>query len=153
MQNWCGVLENPNLLFFFSFFFFFLAGVFSRTLTTHRTAGEGGDHFLFHSTTSTRSQPFRHLFATLNVRWVSHIFNRSACFYQTATRWDFPTLSNYHFIDITLSIDDVKFVLVCLLDDLILGFCYSNLDTGSRWSRTRIDYQPCITSEPTSQVC
>ena len=30
-------------------------------------------------------------------------------------------------------IDEVKFVLVCLLDDLILGFCYSNLDTGNRW--------------------
>ena len=50
-------------------------------------------------------------------------------------------------------IDDVKFVLVCLLDDLILGFCYSNLDTGNRWTRARIDYHPCITSEPTNQVC
>ena len=50
-------------------------------------------------------------------------------------------------------IDDVQFVLVCLLDDLILGFCYSNLDTGNRWARTRIDYHPCITSEPTNQVC
>ena len=47
-------------------------------------------------------------------------------------------------------IDDVKFVLVCLLDDLILGFCYSNLDTGNRWTRTRIDYHLCITSEPTT---
>ena len=61
--------------------------------------GKGGDHFLFHSTTSTRSQTFRHLFATLHVRWLSHIFNRNACIYQTATRWDFPTLSNYHLID------------------------------------------------------
>ena len=34
-------------------------------------------------------------------------------------------------------IDDVKFVLVCLLDDLILGFCYSNLDTGNRWTQTQ----------------
>ena len=30
--------------------------------------GKGGDHFLFHSTTSTRSQTFNHLFATLHVR-------------------------------------------------------------------------------------
>ena len=36
-----------------------------------------------------------------------------------------------------LLIDDVKFVLVCLLDDSILGFCYSNLDTGNRWTQTR----------------
>ena len=50
-------------------------------------------------------------------------------------------------------IDDVKFVLVCLLDDLILGFCYSNLDTGNRWTWTRNDYHPCITREPTKQVC
>ena len=29
--------------------------------------GNRGDHLLFHSTTSTRSQTFRHLFATLDV--------------------------------------------------------------------------------------
>ena len=61
--------------------------------------GKGRDHFLFHSTTSTRSRTFRYLFATLHVRWLSHIFNRNACIYQTATRWDFPTLSNCHLID------------------------------------------------------
>ena len=49
-------------------------------------------------------------------------------------------------------IDDVKLVLVCLLGDLILGFCYSSLDTGNRWTRTHIDYHPCITSEPTNQM-
>ena len=57
-----------------------------------------GDHFLFQSTTSTRSRTFRRLFVTFHVRWPSHIFNRNACIYQTATRWDFPTLSNYHLI-------------------------------------------------------
>ena len=108
--------------------------------------GKGGDHFLFHSTTSTRSRTFRHLFATLHVRWLSHIFNRNACIYQTATRWDFPTLSNYHLID------DGKFDLTCLLDDLILGFCYSNLDTRNQWTRTRINYHPCITSKLTNQA-
>ena len=52
--------------------------------------GKGGDHRLFRSTTSTCSQTFRYLFATLHVRWLSRIFNRSACVYQTATRWDLP---------------------------------------------------------------
>ena len=33
--------------------------------------------------------------------------------------------------------DDVILFFVCLLDDLILGLCY-------------IEYQPCITSEPTN---
>ena len=52
--------------------------------------GNRGNHLLFHSTTSTRSQTFRHLVATLHVRWLSHIFNHTACIYQTATRWDLP---------------------------------------------------------------
>ena len=46
-----------------------------------RRAGQqrkGGYHLLFHSTTSGRSWTFRHLFATLHVRWLSHIFNRSS---------------------------------------------------------------------------
>ena len=52
--------------------------------------GKGGDRLLFHSTTSTCSQTFRHLFATLHVRWLSHIFIRTACIYQTASRRDLP---------------------------------------------------------------
>ena len=84
--------------------------------------GKGGDHILFHSTASTRSRTFRDLFATLHVRWLSRIFNRNACVYQAATRWDLPPYR----ITIWL-IDDVKLV-VCLRDDLILAFWYSNLN-------------------------
>ena len=65
---------------------FFYQGFLSRTLTTHRGAGEGRDHLLFHSTTSTRSRTFRHLFSFLHVRSLSHIFDQTACIYQTATR-------------------------------------------------------------------
>ena len=88
--------------------------------------GKGGEHLLFHSTTSTLSRTFRYFFTTLQVRWLSHIFNRTACIYQTATRWDLPPYR----INIWL-IHDVMF-FVWLLDDLILGFCYSNLrlETG-----------------------
>ena len=57
-----------NHFFCCSFLFSFYQGFLSRTLTTHRTAGEGRGPFLFHSTTSTRSQTFRHLCATLHVR-------------------------------------------------------------------------------------
>ena len=59
----------------------------------------------------------------------------------------------YHLIELPFEwlIDDAMFV--CLLDELILGFCCSNFDMGSRWIWTRIDYHPCITSEPTNQVC
>ena len=64
--------------------FFIYQSFLSQTLTTHRTTGrgregKGRDHLLFHYTTSTRSQTFRHLVATLFVRWLSHIFNRTAC--------------------------------------------------------------------------
>ena len=86
--------------------FFFYQGFLSRTLTIHRTAG-GRHHLLFHSTTSTRSQIFRHFFATLHVRWLSHIFNRTAGIYQTANRWDLPPYR----------------ITIWLIDDLTLSFC------------------------------
>ena len=136
----------PPLTLSINIIFFSVRVFFHGHWRLMRQQGKGEDHFLFHSTTSTRSRTFRHLFATLHVRWLSHIFNRIACIYQTATRWDLPPCR----ITIWL-IDDVKFVLVCLLDDLILGFCYSNLDAGNRWARTCIGYHPCITSKPTNQ--
>ena len=83
---------------------------------------KGGDHLLFHSTSSTRSRTFRHTFATLHVRWLSHFFNRTPCIFQAATQWDLPPCR----ITIWFS-DDVMLIFVCLLGDLILGFCYSNL--------------------------
>ena len=67
-----------------SFFFFFDQGFLSRTLTTTGQQGRGGDHLLFRSRTLTD------LFATLHVRWLLHIFNRTTCIYQTATQWDLP---------------------------------------------------------------
>ena len=69
-------------------------------------------------------------------------FYRTASIYQTATRWDLPP----YWITIWL-IDDAMSIFVCLLNDLILGFCYSNLT----WEAC-INYHPCITSEPTNQV-
>ena len=83
-----------------------------------------GDHCLFCSTTSTRSRIFRYLFATLLVWWLSHIFNRTAYIYQTATRWDLPAYRIINWL-----IDDVILIVV----------------------RIRINYHPCITSKPTNQ--
>ena len=60
---------------------------------------KGEDHFLLHSTTSSRSRTLRHLFATMHGRWLSHIFNRNPCIYQIATWWEFTALWNYHLID------------------------------------------------------
>ena len=54
------------------------------------------------------------------MRWLPHIFKYITCNYQTATPWDLPP----YWIAISLNDDAVS---VCLLNDLILRFCYSNL--------------------------
>ena len=84
-------------------FFFLLGFSFTDTDDSQDKRGRKGTIFLFHSTTSTRSRTFRHLFVTLHMRYIC----------QTVTRWDR--------IAIWL-IDDVTLIFVCLLDDLILGF-------------------------------
>ena len=131
----CEILEVFR--FFFFVFFFLLLFSFSIRVFFHRhwqftgQLGKGGNYVLFHLTTSTRSRTLRHLFATLHVRWLSRIFNRNACACQAATRWDLP-LSNYHLIELPFDwlLDDAMFV--CLLDELILAFCYNDLtwETG-----------------------
>ena len=78
--------------------------------------GKGRDHLLFYSTTSTRSGTFRHLLATLHMRWLSHIFNCTALIYQAITRWDLPLYR----MTIWLS-DDVILIFVFLIDDFILA--------------------------------
>ena len=110
-------------------FFFFSIWVFFHghwRLTGQQ--GKGGDLLLFHSTTSTCSRTFRHLFATLHVRWLSRIFNPNACIYQTTTLWDVPPyrITIWLIDDVTLS-----FCLFTWWFDSSF-FCYSNLrrETG-----------------------
>ena len=143
IQSWF-----PATIIFAIFFSFSIRVFFHGHWRLTGRKGKGGDHFLFHSATFTRSPTFRHLFSTLHVKWISYIFNRNACIYQTATRWDFTTLSNYHLIDWWC---EVCFSLLTWWFDT--RFCYGSLDTGNRWPRTCIDYHPCITSKPTNQVC
>ena len=109
--------------FSFEFFCFFFLLEFSFTDTDDSPGSrERVGTILFHSITSTRTRTFKYSFATLHVRWLSHVFNRTPCIYQTATRWDLPPYR------VTIwSIDDVMLIFVCLLDNLILGFSYSNL--------------------------
>ena len=98
-------------------------------------------HLLFHSTTSTHSRTLRLLFATWHVRWLSRI--------SIATFVD----EIYHLIELPFDLLNDDAMFVCLLDELILGFCFSDFDMRNRSISTRIDYHPCITSEPTNQVC
>ena len=86
--------------------------------------GKRVDHLLFHSTTSIRSRTFRHLLRLC--MWddyhIFYIFYCIASIYQTASRWDLPPYR----ITIWL-IDNMILIFVCLLDDLLLCFCYNNL--------------------------
>ena len=123
------------------FFFFFLLSGFSFTDTDNSQDSRVREGTIFfHSTTSTLSRTFRHLFATLHVRWLSYIFNRTACIYQTATRWDLPPYRIARWLT-----DDMMLIFVCLIVDLLLQL----FDMRNWWARTRIDYLPCITSETT----
>ena len=61
----------------------------------------------------------------------------------------------YHLVELPFDwlIDGVMFIFVCLLDDLILGFCYTDLTREANAFELALTYYPCITSEPTNQVC
>ena len=83
----CNYLKQVK--FYSHYFFFSIRIFFHRHWRLTGQQGKGGNHLLFHSTSSTRSRTFRHLLATLHVRWLSHIFNRTGCVYQAATQWDF----------------------------------------------------------------
>ena len=114
--------------------FFSIRVFFHRHWRFTGKQGKGRGHLLFHSTTSTFSRTLRHLFATLHERWLSRIFSRNACVYQTATRWDLPPCW------ITIRLIDWDAMFVCLVDELIPGICYSDFEMGDRWIWIRIDH-------------
>ena len=101
--------------------FFFYQDFLHRHWRFTRQQVKEGNHLLFHSTTSTCSQTLRHLFANLHVRWLSRILIATFVF----TRLLLDKI--YHLIELPFEwlIDYAMFV--CLLDELILGFCYSDL--------------------------
>ena len=130
-----GLIVSTVFFYFsplFVFYFFSIRVFFHGHWRFTGQQGKGEDHLLFHSTTSTRSRTLRYLFATLHVRWLSRTFNRNACVYQTATRWDLPPNR------ITIWLIDWWCNVCLLLDELILGLSYSDFDMGNRWIWTRI---------------
>ena len=70
------------------FAFFYVRVSFHGHWQFSRQHRKKGDHPLFLITISIRTQSFRHLFATLYVRWLPRIFYRITCNYQTVFRWD-----------------------------------------------------------------
>ena len=115
-----SLLRLSRLIFYMRRFTFY-QGFLHRHWWFTGQQGNGGDHLLFHSATSTRSQILRHLFATWQLRSLSRIFNRNAVF----TRLLLDVI--YHLVELPFEwlIDDAMFV--CLLHELILGFRYSDL--------------------------
>ena len=120
---------------------FFPVGVFfHQTLAIHKIKGEGSDHLLFHSATSTH----QHLDIYLQLcLWDDyHVYFISPL--------EFARLlldEIYHTIELLL-IDwwcRVIFLSV-LFDNLILGLCYNNLtrETGG-FELLSYSYHPCIT--------
>ena len=134
------------LFLLFPFLFLFFLSRFSFTNTDKSQESRGRDHLLFHSTTYTCSRTFRHIFATLCVRWISHIFNRTACIYQTTTWLDLPP----YWITI-FDWCDVKFCMFTWWFDS--RFLLQQFEMWNWWTWTRINYHPCITGELTNQVC
>ena len=107
--------------------------------------GKGGGHVLFLSITFTCLRTFKHLFATLHVRWLQHIFNETACNYHAATQWDLPPSWNTFSL-----IDDAKFLFFTWWYDS--RFLLEQFDLGNQWIWTCINYHPCITNKPTNQM-
>ena len=70
--------------------FFLLGFSFTGTDNLEGSRRREGNSFLFLSTSSTCSETFKNLHSTLQVRWLSRIFNRITCNNQTTTRWDLP---------------------------------------------------------------
>ena len=104
--------------------FFFLSGFSLRTLTTHMTAGKGrAPSFipLYHFQQNIQTFICNFACEMTITYFKSHRLYLSDCYSMR-----FTTLSNYHLID------DVMLNFVCLLDDLILSYCYRNSDTRNR---------------------
>ena len=106
--NFANVLKSRLIFnicycFLFRFLFFSIRVFFHGHWQLTRQKGGGIFYHRLFVTTSTHSQTFRHLFATLDVRWLSHIFNRTACSY-------------HHLIE--LPFDLWCEVFICVLDDL-----------------------------------
>ena len=110
--------------------------------------GKGRDHLLFHSATSIRSRTFRHLFFNFAREMTITYLASHITYWPVYNSMRFTTLSYYYLSDWWC---DVAFCLfTCWFDS---RFLLQLFETGNRWTRTRSDYHPCITSKQTNQVC
>ena len=127
---------------------FFLSGFsFTDTDDSQNSRRREGPSFisLYHFHSFTNIQTFICNFAC---EMTITYFNRTACIYQTATRWDLPPYR------ITIwFIDDVTLAFICLRDDYDSSFFVTAISDWKPVDLNSLDYHPCITSEPINQVC
>ena len=135
--------KNGNLFFFLS--------EFSFTDTDNSRDSRGREETIFYSTlplpTAHEHSDIYLQLCTWDGYAISCDSHRNACIYQTATRLNLPPYR----ITIWL-INDVILTFVYLLVELILDF----ITAMWHWKpvdyhRNRIDYHPCIRSEPTNK--
>ena len=145
----CVSRHSRNKKFTFLFFVcFFLSGLsFSDTDDSQDSSGRKGT--IFYSTLPlTPAHKHWYIYLQLCMWDGYHVF-------LIATLMFTRLLLNeiYHLIGLPFDwlVDDGMFA--CLLDKLFLGFLLQRFDMGNRWIWTRIDYHPCIKSEPTNQAC
>ena len=86
-----NTVRFAHVLLFHFISLFFLSG-FSFTDTDDSQDSRGREGTIFCSTVPlpTAHEHSDIYFTTLHMRWLSHIFNGTACIYQAATRWDLP---------------------------------------------------------------
>ena len=126
--------------------FFFLSGFsFTDTDDSQDSRGREGQSFIplyhFHPLTNIDT------FILQLCIWDDHHIFLIACVYQTATRSDLPPYG------ITIWLID-RWCNVCLFTWWTdTRFLLQRFDMGNRWIWACIDCHPCITSEPTNQLC
>ena len=86
------IIHNSHI----SHIFFFYQGFLHRHWRFTGQQGKGGDHLLFHSTTSTRWRTLGHLFACEMT--ITYFWSQRLCL-PDCYSMSFSTLSNYHLSD------------------------------------------------------
>ena len=127
--------------------FFFLSG-FSFTDTDNSQDSRGKEGTFFYSTLPLPpAHEHSDIFVQLCTWDVYHIFLIAALAF---TRLLLDEI--YHHIKLLFDwLMSYWLKFVCLL--IWLGFVIAISHERNRWTRTRIDYHPCTTSELTNQVC
>ena len=123
--------------------FFFLSGFsFTDTDNSQDSRGREGPSY------STLPLPPAHEHSDIYLQlctWDDYhiLFHCTACIYQTTTRWDLPPYRTTIWL-----VDDAMLIFVCLLVDFILRFVTAIWHERNWWTRTRVEYHPCITTKP-----